>query len=119
MVKVLMIDDDKDIQETIGPLLNVLYGHDVIPAFDGKHALDVLANIKGINIIFCDYNMPVLNGYGFLSQLRNNPEFSSYSNIPIIGIGDFPENKRELLTEFKTKPFSYHELNDLIKKYCS
>lgn len=114
-----MIDDDKDIHETIDPLLNALYGHDIIPAFDGKHALDVLSNIKGINIIFCDYNMPLLNGYGFLQQLRNNPEFSVYSKIPVIGIGDFPENKRELLTEFREKPLSYHELEELINKYCS
>ena len=115
MAKVLMIEDDEACQSSIGLLLNSECGHEVIPALDGQEGLDLLERNPGIDIILCDYHMPKMDGYKVTEEIRNNPK---YSSIPIIGVGDFPEDKRSFLTELIKKPFTYIELDEIIRKHC-
>ena len=61
--------------------------------------------------------MPIMNGYQFSEELRTNSKYEKFKNIPIIGIGDFPETEREYLTEFKPKPIGFSKLDEIIKKY--
>jgi len=118
MAKILFVEDNESIQKTLGMCLSDICKHYVVPAFDGQEGLKILSEIKDVQIIISDYNMIPMDGFRFTEQIRTNPEYKHYSNIPIIGLGDFPKDRREHLTEFRTKPATYLELNELIKKHC-
>lgn len=117
MAKVLLVDDNKDLHKSVGVLLEKICKHKIISAYDGNQGLDKLFENLDTQIILVDYNMPIMNGYHFSEELRTNPEYEKFKDIPIIGIGEFPETRREYLTEFKPKPFDFLEINKLIKKY--
>jgi two-component system, OmpR family, response regulator VicR len=68
--KVLVVDDEKDVVETLKNRL-MREGYDVVVAFDGEEAL---AKVKETNpdIILLDLMMPKLNGFEVLKQVREN-----------------------------------------------
>lgn len=101
MAKVLIIEDEIDIITNYLKLLKD-EGHEVFPGLNGMEGLASLS--KNPDIIFCDYRMPRMNGYEFCKAVKTDPKYNSYSNIPIISIGSFPEDKREYLARFHEKP---------------
>jgi DNA-binding response OmpR family regulator len=68
--KLLVVDDDKDIVETLKNRL-MREGYDVVVAFDGEEAL---AKVQQDNpdIVLLDLMMPKLNGFEVLEHIREN-----------------------------------------------
>jgi len=68
--KLLVVDDDRDIVETLKNRL-VKEGYDVVVAFDGEEAL---LKVKQDNpdIILLDLLLPKLNGFEVLKEIRQN-----------------------------------------------
>ena len=66
--KILVVDDDKDIVETIRGRL-VREGYEVFTAFDGEEAL-VKAKEVLPDVIILDLMMPKLNGFEVLKEIR-------------------------------------------------
>jgi CheY-like chemotaxis protein len=116
MAKILLVEDDPCVQEVLSRRLKAT-NNEVTIAPDGKSALEALAK-SDFNIILCDHDMPVMNGYEFTRRLKTDPAYSSYSHIPVIGIGDFPKDKKEFLAETRTKPIDFKDLDECIEKYC-
>lgn len=63
-----MVDDLKDITETMGLLFETL-GHETWIAGNGQQAVD-LARSTQPEIVFMDLDMPVLNGYEAARAIR-------------------------------------------------
>ncbi len=70
MSKILVIEDELTVREIIGEMLSA-EKFDVIDAENGEVGIQ-LAPEKSPDLIICDIMMPVLDGYGVLSALRNN-----------------------------------------------
>jgi len=68
--KILLVDDDKEITETLKPRLT-REGYDVVVAYDGEEAL---LKVKADNpdIILLDLMMPKMNGFEVLKEIRTN-----------------------------------------------
>ncbi|MCX5709114.1 MAG: response regulator [Candidatus Omnitrophica bacterium] len=68
--KILLVDDDKEITETLMPRLT-REGYDVVVAYDGEEAL---TKVKADNpdIIILDLMMPKMNGFEVLKEIRTN-----------------------------------------------
>ena len=66
--RILVIEDNKDINETLNFCLS-LNGHIVTSAFDGQTGLDIALG-NHFDIIFCDIGLPGMNGYELVKQLR-------------------------------------------------
>jgi two-component system chemotaxis response regulator CheY len=50
-------------------------GYEVLEAGDGVQALEVLAaNKNAVQIVLADWNMPVMNGFDLLKQIRQDQE---------------------------------------------
>ena len=71
MTRILVVDDLKDITETMGLLFETL-GHDTRIAGDGQQAVDVASTFEP-DIVFMDLDMPVLNGYEAARAIRGAP----------------------------------------------
>jgi CheY-like chemotaxis protein len=117
MVNVLFVDDDESVQRASKRFFSVT-GHNFHLAKNGLEALDVLRVNEGIDIIFTDFNMPGMNGFGLCHAIRTDPQYQRYANTPIIGVGEFPEDKRNYLTEDLQKQYDNDDLLRCIAKYC-
>ena len=68
LTRILVVDDLKDITETMGLLFETL-GHDTKVAGDGRQAVDEAKAFEP-EIVFMDLDMPVLNGYEAARAIR-------------------------------------------------
>lgn len=114
MQKLLIIDDEVKLRETISEIFT-LFGFQV---FEAKDGLDGLQKVKENqpHIILCDVNMPILDGYSFL-ETHNKSEFS---NIPVLLISAKIEaaDKEKGINlgakSYITKPFVFKELKQIV-----
>ena len=71
MKKVLVIEDDDiqrgDLQEILG-----FEGYETIGAINGREGVSLAQKHKP-HLIICDMNMPVLDGFGVIIELRQTP----------------------------------------------
>lgn len=74
-IKILIVDDDKDIRKMLSILLSN-DGYETIEAENGKIALDVLD--ESVDLILLDIMMPVMGGVDACIKIRER------SNVPII-----------------------------------
>lgn len=120
MVKVLFVEDDETVVRAWVRYVT-RHGHESTVAPDGLAGLELLAQSSdGVDIIFCDFNMPRMNGYEFTQAVRTDPRYGAHRNVPIVGVGDFPEGKKGYLTygDCMPKPFTPDALTASITIYC-
>ena len=118
MAKVaLTVDDSKTIREMVSFTLKN-QGFDVMEAEDGKEALTVLGD-KDVNVIITDLNMPNMDGFELMKQLRANPK---YKFTPILMLTtESDDAKKELgkqagATGWIVKPFNPEKLVQVVNK---
>ena len=107
MEKILIIEDDKDINEMLQKLLKV-NGYEVMSAYSGTEG--VILHNKDISLIILDLMLPGKNGEEIIGELQ------AKSEVPIIvttAIHDM-DKKLDLFElgadDYVTKPFSPREL---------
>lgn len=114
--KVLVIDDSTLIHKMFKLILPRTTQVD---AFDGRQALDCLAENPDIDLILLDINMPQMNGFEFLERLRAD---AAFANIPVIIVsteGKDEDTIRGLeagATAYIRKPFRNEAAADLIRQ---
>jgi len=74
MIKVLIVDDEPKAIELINSYLSHFSDFELIKTFrNGLKALEFV-NTEQIDVVFLDINMPVMNGWEFLEELKSYPE---------------------------------------------
>ena len=109
--KILLVDDEPSVLKMLSRRLQESH-YDVVTASDGIQALDILPTIKP-DLIISDIMMPNMDGYTFITKLRNQP---ALANIPVIILT--AKDKMQDLFLFKgvktcdyiVKPFETEEL---------
>lgn len=71
MSKVLIVEDDKDLNNAYSLILKH-FGYGVETAFNGKEALKKCGQFKP-DIILLDLLMPIMGGLEFLKQFKKDP----------------------------------------------
>ena len=113
MYNILVVDDDKEIVESIEINLNN-EGYKVFKAYDGLEALDILMR-EDIHLILMDIMMPKLDGIKATIKIRQD------KNIPIILVSAKGEDTDKILglnigaDDYITKPFNLLELIARVK----
>jgi two-component system cell cycle response regulator len=108
--RLLVADDEADAREALTQAL--ADEHDVITAADGQQALD-LARAQHPALVLLDLNMPLLDGFEVLEQLRAEPATEEIPVILVTGRGDDAGKVRGLdlgAVDYLQKPFSEREL---------
>lgn len=77
--RILIIDDDQDIRETLGDLLET-EGYGVLFARDGAEALGLLQQGSPPSMILLDLMMPTMSGWQFAPALQQDP---SLRGVPV------------------------------------
>ena len=92
MKKIYLIDDDEDDQLFFKDAVRSIHADmKCCTANNGKVALDYLRTTDSLpDIIFLDLNMPVMNGFEFLDQLKNEVFFNK------INVGIFSTSNAEI-----------------------
>ncbi len=103
--KILVADDEERIVKLVSDFLTAS-GYEIIPASDGKEALDRFNADSDISLAVIDIMMPEIDGWAVTREIRKK------SDIPIIMLSARAE-EFDLLTgfesgidEYVTKPFS-------------
>jgi len=115
--KILLVEDRSDIAELIGFHLEKA-GYEVIYAYDGEQALQVLS-IQNIDLILLDLMLPKMSGLDVLKSIKLD---SLLKGIPVIiesAKGDDADIIQGLelgAEDYVTKPFSPKVLLARIKK---
>ena len=109
MKKILICDDEKEILEVLQIYLE-REGYEVIKAYDGKEAIDIVENDNDVALIIADLMMPKLDGNNLVKKVREN------KNIPIIVLSAKNQDSDKILSldlgadDYITKPFSPLEI---------
>lgn len=113
MYNILVVDDDKEIVESIEIYLKN-EGFNIFKAYNGIEALEILVE-KEIHLILMDIMMPKLDGIKATIKIRQD------KNIPIILVSAKGEDTDKILglnigaDDYITKPFNLLELIARVK----
>ena len=113
--KILVIDDEKNIRETLSELL-VFCDYEVIIAKNGLEGIES-AEQQSPDLIICDIMMPELDGYEVAKRIRRNDKMAM---IPFIFLSakssnhDFRKGLGLGADDYLIKPFSNQELIDTV-----
>src|ERR1700745_13986 len=116
MKKILVIEDNEVIRETVTEILE-LSGSNVTAAINGKAGIGAAQKQKP-DLIICDIMMPGVDGYGVLHVLHKDPETQG---IPFIFLtskserSDFRNAMEMGADDYITKPFAGNELLNAIE----
>ena len=120
MYNVLVVDDDKEIVKAIEIYLNK-EGYNIVKAYNGKQALEILKENKDIHLIILDIMMPEMDGIETANTIRKDLA------IPIIMLSAKSEDYDKIeglncgADDYVTKPFNPLELiarvNSQIRRY--
>ena len=72
MAKILVVEDSDAIRAKMRHYLEENGGHQVLEGSDGANALDILKENPDIDLIFCDVNMPVMDGIAFAHAIHKD-----------------------------------------------
>jgi two-component system, chemotaxis family, chemotaxis protein CheY len=75
-MRVLLVDDSMTMRRIQKTQLNAIGITDIAEAGDGQQAMDVLRQGGQFDAILLDWNMPVLDGLGFLKLMRADSRFA-------------------------------------------
>jgi CRP/FNR family cyclic AMP-dependent transcriptional regulator len=116
MTKILLVEDNTEIRENIGEILE-LAGYKVSAAANGKEGYEK-ALAEHPDLILCDIMMPVLDGYGLLHLINKN---ENLSDVPFIFLtakterGDLRKGMEMGADDYIMKPFNDVELLSAIE----
>ena len=77
---ILIVDDSKTVRNLVAFILKA-EGFKVTTAEDGLDGLEKLYAMESVDLIMSDINMPRMDGFTFIAQVR---EQDIYKDIPII-----------------------------------
>jgi CheY-like chemotaxis protein len=117
---VLLVEDEEQLRRVMKDLLQ-REGYTVAEARDGIQALDEVDR-HAPDVIILDLNLPGLDGYGVLSQLRSRPATREIPVMVLTAKGDEDNEVRvfELgANDFVTKPFRARSLTARLEAVLS
>ena len=115
MAIVLVVEDEDSIRNNILRLLKI-EGYDAVAAPNGKRALDLAKSLHP-DLILSDVNMPEMDGFALVNELRALPEFHSTPVVFLTALDDRANFRKGMALgadDYLTKPFTRDELLEVV-----
>lgn len=112
-IKILVTDDSKMSRNYLSGLLSAQL-FQVITADDGDTALDIINQDPDIKLLITDYNMPRMNGFDLVKNIRKEVSKNDLVIVGLSGEGDSKLSAKFIkngANDFLTKPFGQEEFN--------
>lgn len=113
---ILVVDDSLTTRQTLAAVLQKA-GYRVFQAKDGREGVEQLVQHAEIQVVFCDIEMPRMNGFEFLNTTRQT---YSKQQLPVVMLSSRSNEKHRQVAKFMganeylTKPFLEPELLDVL-----
>lgn len=118
---VMVVDDSITVRRFLAETLEKA-GYRVEQAKDGQDALEKLQKGLPIKAVICDIEMPRLDGYGFLAQVKSDPKCK---DIPVMMLTSRSGEKHRRMamnlgaSDYFSKPFKEQELLETLDRLIS
>ena len=116
MSKILIIEDEKILRETLADILEIS-GYTVVMAKDGEEGVETFTNTHP-DLVICDINMPKMDGFEVLKMLETLVPASEFPPFIFLSAKTEPQSIREGMNlgavDYITKPYSAPELLKVI-----
>ena len=114
-VKILVVDDDNNLRETLVDLLE-MEGYKIYQAASSQECLEICSS-EFFNVILMDYNLAGENGMELIRKIRS---FNKESQIIMItayaSLGAIMEAMQESVYDFLIKPVDFDYLKRTINR---
>ena len=80
MSKILIVDDEADIRESVKMLIQTIGKNEIKTVNDGKKAIKILQKEK-FDLVLLDILMPKMSGIETLQKIRQNPKLKNQKVI--------------------------------------
>jgi two-component system response regulator PhoP len=80
-LRVLYVEGDAAVRETVSAVLTQLMGHTVTVAKSANKLLELLEEDDSFDVVLTDGEMPGMDGMELLQTIRKNPR---YAGLPVI-----------------------------------
>ena len=115
--KILIVDDEQQLAETVKEFLEGTGEYDVHIETDGIKAMSDIQEFKP-DLVLLDVMLPGMNGFEICKSLQENKKFSSIPVIILSARGDEPDKVAGLdigADDYMVKPFSMSELRSRVR----
>ncbi|WP_010467684.1 hybrid sensor histidine kinase/response regulator [Acaryochloris sp. CCMEE 5410] len=115
---ILVVDDSVNVRRFLALTLEKA-GYQVEQAKDGQEAVDKLESGLAVQAVVCDIEMPRLDGYGVLEEVKGQLQFEE---LPIVMLTSRSHEKHRKVamnlgaSAYFSKPFNEQELLDTLAK---
>jgi CheY-like chemotaxis protein len=113
--RILLVEDDPDLRDVLQDILEDS-GYDVIPASDGRQALEYLRTTCGSDdgpaLVILDVTLPMVNGWQVLGAIRDDPHLQ----IPVIVVSSSALWRPEGAAGYLRKPFNLVDLEHTMQR---
>ncbi len=118
MSRILITDDNSEYRQSVIEILR-LEGYEVVEAAEGRQALDLIRT-QSPDLILCDIDMPVMNGFDTLQQVKADPTLATIPFILVTARADaasIARGKQLGAADYIVKPMNIDLLFSKINDY--
>ena len=115
--KILLIEDNEQNRILMSQILT-RHGYDLLEAMDGLTGIE-MARVHMPALILLDIQMPVMNGFMVIHELRNDAELKKIKVIAVTSFAMKGDRERALeagFDEYVTKPIDTRKFPELVKQ---
>jgi two-component system cell cycle response regulator DivK len=120
MSNILIAEDNAVNRELLRELLE-MRGHTVTEACDGEEALRMIEQTQP-DLLLLDIGMPLLDGFGVVQQIRENPRFASLPVVAVTAYAMQGDREKILSSKFDgylSKPVNARSLGEELDRLLS
>lgn len=116
-IRIMIVDDQPDMRSMLRHMLAGLGVNQVFEAGDGKQAMMFMDDaLDLIDVVICDWNMPIMSGVEVLRQLRSvNPDMPFLMVTGRSDVTSVTEARASGVSAYISKPFSLVQLENKLK----
>jgi CheY-like chemotaxis protein len=117
---ILLADDNLPSRELMREVLEAS-GHVIVEAVNGRDALELIRQ-NPPELVFLDLQMPILDGFSVIRELRNDARFRSLAVVAVTASAMLGDRERAIAAGFDSyiaKPISLDEVRKQVGQLSS